>query len=502
MKVRLARIELGAFLFGPRGVEQPAGIIHGQEPAGAGGGAGADAQVGLRELRAGLRGRLRRAARRFRAAAAHEQGSRTDEPGDTGHLRRIARSRFETPLGGPGARAAATVRCGAMSRQGQVGQVGQVRSGRAGGPGGWSGRPGRSDGDDARAAVGRRQRPRAGHGVRPRLPGRACSIAMSMRSSPTHRPGWRWPRGVKFTENGQRLEPGDGAWRTVTARGGYGLKIADVERGQAVLMGTIREADTPAMFVLRLPASPASRLPKLETLVMRNQMAAENLDCVAAAARGVVGSGATRQPGCRAPSWSGSRTCISPASSATTARGTGIRSSKACARLENGVGHGGRSGSWSSARRRGERLADVADAARAVSEQFQSGVFFYVTRIRDRRFVARRSRARPRLRVCVLRQRLRRYAERDAGRRPQGRIRSERAVDLADRRGVQDRKRRRSDRLNRSCIRCLYARAPAGARGSSRCPANHKRSGRPGRAGGPGRESGGSRPCLPPHLAT
>jgi hypothetical protein len=27
-------------------------------------------------------------------------------------------------------------------------------------------------------------------------------------------------KGVKFTENGQRLEPGDGTWRTVTARGG------------------------------------------------------------------------------------------------------------------------------------------------------------------------------------------------------------------------------------------------------------------------------------------
>jgi len=45
---------------------------------------------------------------------------------------------------------------------------------------------------------------------------------------------------VTFTENGQRLELGDGLWHTVTGKGGYALPIADVEAGQAVLIGTIR----------------------------------------------------------------------------------------------------------------------------------------------------------------------------------------------------------------------------------------------------------------------
>ena len=90
----------------------------------------------------------------------------------------------------------------------------------------------------------------------------------------------RLARGVKFTENGQRLEPGDGTWRTVTGRGGYALKIADVEKGQAVLMGTIREADTPTIFVLRLGIA-GQDIAEIETLVIRNQMAAENLDRVA-----------------------------------------------------------------------------------------------------------------------------------------------------------------------------------------------------------------------------
>ena len=85
---------------------------------------------------------------------------------------------------------------------------------------------------------------------------------------------------VKFTENGQRLEPGDGTWRTVTAKGGYALTISDVDRGQAVLMGTIREADVPTIFVVRLGVA-GQQIAEIETLVIRNQMAAENLDRVA-----------------------------------------------------------------------------------------------------------------------------------------------------------------------------------------------------------------------------
>jgi hypothetical protein len=37
-------------------------------------------------------------------------------------------------------------------------------------------------------------------------------------------------QGVKFTKNGQRLQPGDGTWRTVTARGGCTLKMSNTDR--------------------------------------------------------------------------------------------------------------------------------------------------------------------------------------------------------------------------------------------------------------------------------
>ena len=78
---------------------------------------------------------------------------------------------------------------------------------------------------------------------------------------------------ARFTENGQRLELGDGLWHTVTGKGRYRLDISDVEAGQAVLMGTIREADMPAILVVRL-GTVDRKIREIETLVIRNQGAA------------------------------------------------------------------------------------------------------------------------------------------------------------------------------------------------------------------------------------
>jgi hypothetical protein len=82
-----------------------------------------------------------------------------------------------------------------------------------------------------------------------------------------------------FTENGQRLELGDGLWHTVTGRGGYALRLADAERGQAVLMGTIREADVPTILVARVKVA-RRRIEEAETLVIRNEAAAKSLDAI------------------------------------------------------------------------------------------------------------------------------------------------------------------------------------------------------------------------------
>ena len=51
---------------------------------------------------------------------------------------------------------------------------------------------------------------------------------------------------AKFTENGQRLNVGDGFWRSVIAKGKYRLFVTDVEAGQVAFIGTVTEGATPA----------------------------------------------------------------------------------------------------------------------------------------------------------------------------------------------------------------------------------------------------------------
>jgi hypothetical protein len=189
-------------------------------------------------------------------------------------------------------------------------------------------------------------------------------------------------KGARFTENGQRLELGDGLWRTVTGKGGYALRIADVERGQAVLMATVREADTPAIFVLRLKVA-ARRIAEVETLVIRNQMAAESLDRIGAPRRVFF------EPVPQAERLSRDELVrIANLYFSGIERNDGRGDypiHDTCARLENGAVTAG-----DPALVLGAAAAAALPARQRTGclEQFKSGVFFYVTRIRDRRFVA------------------------------------------------------------------------------------------------------------------
>ena len=185
-----------------------------------------------------------------------------------------------------------------------------------------------------------------------------------------------------FTENGQRLELGDGLWHTVTGRGGYALRLADVERGQAVLMGTIREAGVPTILVVRLKVV-RRRIEEIETLVIRNEAAAKSLDAI----------GAPRAV------WAAAVPAAERHSRADLVRianmyfsgiekndGRGVYPiADSCARLENGAVTAGDPavlGLGASAPRAAARRPRTG-----CRQQFESGVFFYVTRIRDRRFV-------------------------------------------------------------------------------------------------------------------
>ena len=68
----------------------------------------------------------------------------------------------------------------------------------------------------------------------------------------------RFARNVRFTEDGQQLELGDGLWNTMKAKGSYRLFVTDVEAQQVAFIGTIDEDHrdpaqaTPALLGLRL----------------------------------------------------------------------------------------------------------------------------------------------------------------------------------------------------------------------------------------------------------
>jgi hypothetical protein len=184
-------------------------------------------------------------------------------------------------------------------------------------------------------------------------------------------------RDVVFTENGQRLPLDDGLWHTATARGGYALKLADVERGEAVLMGTIRESGEPTVLVARL-AVKARRVAEIETLVIRDTQVAARLDEIGTPRR--AWSEPVAEPLPRAD-----LIRIANAYFSGIERNDGKGDyplAEDCARLENGLVLAG-DPALVSPRAKGRPSGTQVSCL----EQFRSGIFFYVTRIRDRRFV-------------------------------------------------------------------------------------------------------------------
>jgi hypothetical protein len=59
-------------------------------------------------------------------------------------------------------------------------------------------------------------------------------------------------KSVRFTENGQQLQLGDGLWNTMTGKGTFRLFVTDVEAQQVAFLGSITEANVGAVIGLRL----------------------------------------------------------------------------------------------------------------------------------------------------------------------------------------------------------------------------------------------------------
>lgn len=73
---------------------------------------------------------------------------------------------------------------------------------------------------------------------------------------------------VKFTENGQVLEPGDGMWGCASGLGSYKLYFVDPESGQVGFFGVVEENGHPQIIALRLKIEDM-QISEIETIIAR-----------------------------------------------------------------------------------------------------------------------------------------------------------------------------------------------------------------------------------------
>ena len=75
---------------------------------------------------------------------------------------------------------------------------------------------------------------------------------------------------VKFTEDCNELELGEGIWESITRLTGYRRDILDVRDGIAVSFLVVEEGESPTLFVMRLKIAD-KRITEVETMAVRNK---------------------------------------------------------------------------------------------------------------------------------------------------------------------------------------------------------------------------------------
>lgn len=188
-------------------------------------------------------------------------------------------------------------------------------------------------------------------------------------------------RDAKFTENGQKLQLGDGLWRSITGKGTYRMFVTDVEAGHVAFLGSITEADTPAMLALHLRIR-KGQITAAEMLVQRNENSAKGFEEIGY-------------------NWSDPLPASERKSREDLLRTanqyfTGMQQNDGkgdypfaddCNRIENGT-FTTNVPTPPGQTRPDPATSNMYSAQWSCREQFQSGLLHFVTRIRDRRFVA------------------------------------------------------------------------------------------------------------------
>jgi hypothetical protein len=195
---------------------------------------------------------------------------------------------------------------------------------------------------------------------------------------------------ARYTENGQRLAIGDGLWRSVKSKGRYRLFVADTEAQQVAFIGTLEEhnADpllgSPALIALRLKIA-GNEIAEVEQFIARNGDAAKRVEALG-----------RPHPLFSEAVPAGQRMSRADLIAVADQYFTGMQQNDGkgeypfaddCNRIENGMQTTNRPTPS------GEERPDPATASNysaqwSCREQFESGLLHFVTRIRDRRFVA------------------------------------------------------------------------------------------------------------------
>jgi hypothetical protein len=197
-------------------------------------------------------------------------------------------------------------------------------------------------------------------------------------------------RNVKFTENGQKLVLPDGLWNSMAGKGTYRLFVADAEAGQVAFIGTIREEarnpaePAPAVLALRLKIA-NRQINEVESLVVRQERAAQNLEKLGKPNHLFLEE---VPPAERASREDLIKTANKYFSGMQQNDGKGeYPFTEDCNRIENG------SLTTNVPTPAGQTRPDPKtttnySAQWGCKEQFASGLLHFVTRIRDRRYVA------------------------------------------------------------------------------------------------------------------
>ena len=197
-------------------------------------------------------------------------------------------------------------------------------------------------------------------------------------------------KNVKFTEDGQKLVIPDGLWNSMVGKGTYRLFVDDPQAGSVAFMGTIKEegrtAGEPIGSVIALRLKVVNRqITEAEALVVRNPDTADRLDKIGTPNHLFLEAIPEAQRMSRADLV---KTANMYFSGMQQNDGKGnYPFTDDCNRIENGMQ------TTNAPLKDGQTKPDPAtatnySAAWGCKEQFQSGLLHFVTRIRDRRYVA------------------------------------------------------------------------------------------------------------------